>query len=173
MHSKYCWTKKVLSPASPFLSLAQIWWASHCRGFGITLKATRFISGAGGGISFPRSTWLHTHLNKNCSVRKENKGRGVGWTSTNVSTASSRPFWDLSVDFCALPASCQSVFYWPSRIAKTFPLECWEGMKPGGGTVEVRKLTSEKQWKTPLTSHKTICKMRKSHTHPRLQNQKC
>lgn len=173
MHSRYCWINKVLSQASPFLSLGQIWWASHCREFGITLKATRFISGAGGGISFPQSTWLHAHLNKNCSVKKENKGRGVGWTSKNVSTARSRPFWNLSVDSCALPALLSKGLLLTQQDCKDLPFGWWEGMKRGGGTVEVRKVTSEKQWKTPLTSHKTICKMRKSHTHPRLQNQKC
>ena len=56
------------------------------------MKTIRLISGAGGGISLTRSTWLHAHPNKLNSVRKEKRGRDIGWTSNNVSTDGARPF---------------------------------------------------------------------------------
>lgn len=175
-----CWIDKVLSQAPLFLSLAQIWAhdhssSNHCRGVGITLKTIRLISAAGGGISFTRSTWLRAHGTKWILLgRRREEGIVVGHPTMSVQMALDLSE-GLSVYSCALPASFQRASHWPNFVTQGLQrpslLDVEKGW--GWGNWGEKKITSEKQWKTWLTSNNTICKMRKSHTNPRLQNQRC
>lgn len=127
-----CWINKVLSQASLFLSLVQIWshdhsWANHCRRIGITFRAVRLISGPGDGICFPWNTWLMHIWTKWVLLGRRGEVVLVGHPIMSVQMALDLSE-GLNVDSFAPPASSQRAFHWSSRIANTFPLKCWEWM---------------------------------------------